>query len=639
LAERDVPLAAELCRRLDGVPLAIELAAGRVEQFGLAGLLARLDDRFMLLKEGLRTAHPRHRTLRATLDWSYDILSEQEQLVLRRVAPFKGEFTFESAAAMVGEPNLGGRDVMECLANLAAKSLVAVNVSGEVATYRLQDVNRAYALDKLSESDDSRWIFRRHCEHCRSLLEHVAADRKLGGTPEQFSIYHRITGDVRAALDWAFSPAGDAALGISLTNAAVPLWFRLSLIDECRTRLERAINALSEEQRQNSREAMQLYAALGSALMNTNSVGPDMTMIWTTVLRIAERLDDFDYRLRAHWGLWVDCCNQGRYADALEIAKGAWSVAAGSSDPVDLAVSNRWIAVSLHYIGEQSAARQYFERTLSYEALDVGKSDSMRFQYNQGVAARCYLGQIALQQGFPDRAMSIVDRNVQQAISLNHELTLCFALTEGGCPIALQVGDLETADRFTAMLLDLTERRALTGWHAMGHVFRAMLLARRGDIDAAAAVFRGAVDDVRRARLAPRFTSILGYYAEVLGHAGDIAGAHTIIDEALQRSDSNEERWCIAELLRIKGDIVRRQDHATAIDEAEDYLLRSLDWARRHDSLLWELRAAVSFAELRRGQGRLVEARDLLMPVYQRFTEGFGSADLRAAENLLKVLS
>jgi hypothetical protein len=88
---------------------------------------------------------------------------------------------------------------------------------------------------------------------------------------------------------------------------------------------------------------------------------------------------------------------------------------------------------------------------------------------------------------------------------------------------------------------------------------------------------------------------------------------HTIIDEALQRSDSNEERWCISELLRIKGDIVRRRDHATAIDEAEDYLLRSLDWARRQDSLLWELPAAISFAELRRGQGRLVEARDLLI--------------------------
>jgi ATP/maltotriose-dependent transcriptional regulator MalT len=159
-------------------------------------------------------------------------------------------------------------------------------------------------------------------------------------------------------------------------------------------------------------------------------------------------------------------------------------------------------------------------------------------------------------------------------------------------------------------------------------------LIRRGDNNAAARVFRVALNDIRTARLAPRFTSTLGYYAEILGRAGDIAAAHTAIDEALERSDSNEERWCIAELLRIKGDIVRRQDHATALDEAEDYLLRSLDWARRQDSLLWELRAAISFAELRRGQGRLVEARDLLMPVYQRFTEGFGSADLRAAESL-----
>ncbi len=538
---------------------------------------------------------------------------------------------------MVGSSDLDGLDVMECLASLAAKSLVAVNVSGEAATYRLLDVNRAYALDKLLESDDSRWIFRRHCEHCCTLLEHIAADHKLCGTSEQLAIYHRLVGDVRAALDWAFSPAGDASLGISLTNAAVPFWFRLSLIEECRVRLERAINALSEDQRENSREAMQLFAALGSALMNTNSAGPDMKMIWSTVLAIAERLGDSDYRFRAHWGLWVDCCNHGRYADALGIAKGFWSVA--SSDPVDLAVSHRWIGVSLHYAGDQSAAREHFERMLSYDGSEVGRSDSTRFQYNQTVAARCYLGLISLLQGFPDQAMRMVDRNVQHAISINHDLTLCFALAEGACPVALQVEDLDAADRYVVTLLDLAERRALTGWHAMGRVFSAMLLAKRGDNDAAIVTLHAALDGLRMSHTAPRFTSMLGYYAELLCRGGDIATAHVAIDEALRRSESNEERWCIAELLRIKGDILRRQEHAAAVDEAEGYLLRSLDWARRQDSRWWELRTAISLAHLRQGQGRIVEARDLLGPVYQRFTEGFGSADLRAAARLLKLIS
>jgi predicted ATPase len=244
-----------------------------------------------------------------------------------------------------------------------------------------------------------------------------------------------------------------------------------------------------------------------------------------------------------------------------------------------------------------------------------------------------------MQQGFPDRAMNIVDRNVEHALSLNHELTLCFALAEGGCPIALDVDNLEAADRFVSMLLDLAERRALTGWHAMGRVFSAMLIARRGDIDAAIPVFRFALDDLRTSHIAPRFTSTLGYYADLLGRAGEVTAAHAAIDEALQRSDRNGERWCIAELLRIKGDIVRGESKPTALEEAEVHYIRSLDWARRQEALLWELRTAVSFAELRQRQGRRIEGRDVLMPVYQRFNEGFGSGDLRTAKNLLNVLS
>src|SRR5262249_550014 len=135
------------------------------------------------------------------------------------------------------------------------------------------------------------------------------------------------------------------------------------------------------------------------------------------------------------------------------------------------------------------------------------------------------------------------------------------------------------------------------------------------------------------------FTSTLGYYAEILGVAGDIAAAHAAIDEALQRCDRNGERWCMAELLRIKGDIVRRQGHAGAQDEAGTYLLQAIDWARGEESLLWELRSALCLAKMRREQGRAAAARQLVLPVYQRFTEGRNRTDLKGAESFLKTVS
>lgn len=139
--------------------------------------------------------------------------------------------------------------------------------------------------------------------------------------------------------------------------------------------------------------------------------------------------------------------------------------------------------------------------------------------------------------------------------------------------------------------------------------------------------------------MAARFTWTLGHYASVLAENGDIAEAHAAIDEALQRAEANDERWCIAELFRIQGNIFARTRTANAVAEAEKSYGQALDWARRQDSLMWELRAAIGLAELLQQQGRVREARDGLAPAYHRFSEGFALGDLRRAEGLLSALT
>jgi predicted ATPase len=128
------------------------------------------------------------------------------------------------------------------------------------------------------------------------------------------------------------------------------------------------------------------------------------------------------------------------------------------------------------------------------------------------------------------------------------------------------------------------------------------------------------------------------YMAEGLGKAGQIADAFDAIDDAIARAERTEELWQFPELLRVKGELLLLQDSVPQIAAAEDYFRQALNWARRQDALSWELRAAVSLARLLHDQGRSAEALALVQPVYDRFTEGFETADLKAAEALLDAV-
>jgi predicted ATPase/DNA-binding winged helix-turn-helix (wHTH) protein len=171
LTDEEAPFVAEMCRKLDGIPLAIELAAGQVAAFGLKNTVARLVSRLELLKLSHRTAVLRHRTLKATLDWSYNLLSGAERIVLRRIAPFVGHFTLEGARYVAGELGAGTGEIFDAIAGLVEKSLIATRIDETLAQYRLLDTTRAYALEKLEEHGEFDSISLRHAEYVIQQLE------------------------------------------------------------------------------------------------------------------------------------------------------------------------------------------------------------------------------------------------------------------------------------------------------------------------------------------------------------------------------------------------------------------------------------------------------------------------------------
>jgi predicted ATPase/DNA-binding winged helix-turn-helix (wHTH) protein len=637
--DRQTALAiAAICRRLDGIPLALELAAARTSTLGLQEVASRLDNRFTVLAGGRRTAPRRHQTLRATLDWSYELLSEWEQALLRHLSIFTSSFTSAAANAVVASADIPTADIADGLGNLAAKSLVSADVDGATAHYRLLETTRAYAGEKLKEAGELEDVARRHAEHYRDRCGLAEAEWHTRPAAEWLAEYGTQIADVRAALDWCFSPTGNAAIGVALTARAVPLWCQLSLVDECRERVEQALSHVAQGSDRDAQVELQLEAALGLALFHTKGSTGATGAAWTRALSIADRLGNAEYQLRALWGLWSYRMTCAEYKAALTCAQRFRRVAAKEPDPGDGLIADRMIGTVFRYTGDLAKGRRHIERMLSRYVDPLHRSHTIRFVWDQRVAGEMVLSVILWLQGFPDQAVRTAQRTVESARSRDHAISLCYALSSAACPIALRTGDLAAAERYVSMLLEHSEKLGMGVWQAEGRCLQAALLLLRRQLNAGVSLLRTALGELLETGSILRYSAFLGVLAEGLAAAGQVTEGRAVADEALARAEVKDERWCFAELLRIKGALILSEKLPDAAAMAENHFRQALGWAKRQGALSWELRAAISLARMWRNQGRSREACELLAPVYNRFTEGFGTADLRTARVLLDTL-
>jgi non-specific serine/threonine protein kinase len=225
VTSENAPAVAQVCYRLDGMPLAIELAAARVKVLAVEQIAARLDDRFRLLTGGSRTVLPRHQTLRAAIDWSYHLLSEAERVLLRRLAVFAGGWTLEAAESVCANGSVEASGILDGLTSLVDKSLVLVETRRGEARYRLLETVRQYSGDRLEESGESGDLKRRHLAWYFAVAER--ATLKLRG-PEQELWLERLETEhdnLRAALAWGRMDAQSAQAWLWLTRALTYFWW------------------------------------------------------------------------------------------------------------------------------------------------------------------------------------------------------------------------------------------------------------------------------------------------------------------------------------------------------------------------------------------------------------------------------
>ena len=636
----DLASIAAICRHLDGMPLAIELAAASAAALGIAQVAAGLRDRFALLTRGRRTALPRQRTLRATLDWSYELLPETERRLLRRLGVFAGGFTVDSAAAVMADAGLDAAMVTDCIANLVTKSLIVLDPTPGVTRWTLLETIRAYALEKLAESDESDDAQRRHAVFFRDLFAPQARGARSSLSDEDLARRVREIDNVRAALDWSFSPAGDQAIGVELTAAYSPVWQHLSLMSECRERCERALLSLEPHVTVTRSLRMELQIALASAIFITMGPPEQAKTLLTEALETADALNDLDAQARALATLVAIYASRGEYARAQVAAERIEQIAHRTGDPTQIRFAYQQIGTALVTRGRPREAQQYLERALRFPAAPGDRRDAVYYNSNDHAAARAMLAWTLWMLGFTEQALNEARLSLEELQGTGHQLLLCRILYFGISRVASMTGDFATADREIARLIELATGLSALFWETAGRFLKGKLLVERGEFAQSLLVLRDAFETCDRTGWRISYEEFKGALALGLAGTGRLDEALVALDDAMaaDREGADGHGWYAPELLRIKGEVLLQQAADQPALAAEDCFDQAAQMAREQGALFWELRIALSVARLRVSQGRRHEARAPLASVYDRFTEGFATADMQAARTLLEGL-
>jgi predicted ATPase/class 3 adenylate cyclase len=490
LTDANVAPIASITRQLDGLPLAIELAAARIKLFPPEAMLRRLDRALEFLSSRERDRPDRHRALRSAIGWSYDLLSEPERLVFERTSVFEGGFALESAEAVVGEPD-GSLDVLEALASLVDKSLLRQTESaGEEPRFERLRTIRTFARERLeSRGETERWR-RRHAEHFAELAEAMEPARAAGGDREVRAALEGLERDypnVRTALLWALD-AGDAHLAVRLCQALPALWVRQGLFQEAEVWLGRLL-ALSESLSPIDRAHVLGFSGRLAQIRGDNS--PDVI---------------------------------ARFEESLRLYREA-----GDRKGVARSLMNLGNARSR--AGEYGQARALFEESLSlYRALDepVGMNGAL---LNLGDAYRA--------EGDAERAIARFEEACELARQRRNEIGLAFALQYLGAT-RLQEGDAAGAEAVLGESRDLFQVLKAKLGLSWTLYYEAHLARVRGDRIRARALYGDALREFTTLDYAPGIAETLLGLAGLAAAEGDCEGAARLLGaaEALRRNSS-----------------------------------------------------------------------------------------------------
>jgi predicted ATPase/DNA-binding winged helix-turn-helix (wHTH) protein len=611
LTDREAASIAELCRQLDGLPLAIELAAARVDTLAVGEITEQLRASIALLSRGRRTAQLRHRTLAAALDWSYELLPGEEQIIFARLGVFQSRFTRQATLTIAADEVLSPPKVLEGLANLAAKSMVLVEPGDAGPVYRLLDTTRTYATAKLGAGPAADSVRRRHAEYLRAEQAEQNGSSSIDLSQRD---YRPLIDELRAALRWCFSDHGDPLLGIHLTVSLASNWYAVSLFLEFAGEVHRTLGRLKKEGECSSETEMQLLLSFIPALYNTEGSTPEMYRTLERAFALADEKTDPQRtsRLRLLKELWQYHNGAGDHTSALAVADTFERLLGGRQDRTFLLQRIR--AVSYLNRGDLHLAEENLITVFAHPAEQMVINRGI-YEYDPQVVALFTLARTQWLQGLSTQARHTAELCVQAAVDANHPASLCVAISLAACPIALWCGDRDTAEQSLALLRQQASVCPLAYWQQFGDVYeRALGLPLSKEVNIRAPSWRH----------------------RQLQEASVLDGGW-LAPELVQQALKGERHWFSAEVLRREALHRFEASNGSAFDEVNDLLQRSSQLAREGGALSWELRTAISIAQLIKDRDT-IGGYTLLREVVARFSEGYDTADYMRALTVLSEL-
>jgi predicted ATPase/DNA-binding winged helix-turn-helix (wHTH) protein len=606
-----------LCQYLDGIPLALELAAARVDSLGVAGLLDSIGDLLDLLTRPRRMARPQHRTLEAMLEWSHALLNDAERAVLRRCAVFRSGFGYAAAVAVCTGADLDADAVVAAVMGLAAKSLLMFSEEDGVLRYRMLYLTRNYAMAKLVAGGEAPALAARHARHVADVLDDMVLRMGAPDDVDWFAMFGRSTEDLRVAIDWAFSEGGDDDLGFTLIAKGVNTVIPFRQLDDFVQRLERALDELQE--RPGRRMELEIWLNAALILFRGHALGGDESQR-PLVDRLRVLIDAGGPARQQAYARYCMCSalfGLGDYREVRSLAEELAGLARRTDDLPVATVADRYASYALHYLGEHAQAQALCERLLH---APVHREPFYAWTpVPHAVSMRTTLARIAWIKGAPCQAARLAHEAVAFAEQQN-PMAGCLAMGMAAIPIALWRGDDAYAAHLTVRLHDLAERYQLAYWHNWTRGFARALAQREPPWAGGDAERLLAWDGTPNAMASDTMATF---------------GPEGLEEGTLARVDAGSIGWCAPEVLRVRAVRLLRDD-ANARAEADRLLERAQVLARSQDALSWELRIACTRLEWWQDTGCAGGLRAALAAVLERFTEGRETSDQRRAWALLR---